>query len=353
MPLYVGGSLDLWLDKAPRSAELLLQLMHQVGHVCVIHDRSEALTLWYLEALASRPTSPPTSRYPQRYSSDEYSHASPRYAPLLCMLATPLCAHFACVVDGSDVWVLKLGDFDVSLDMATRTSVAATVGMTRIGGREDYTAPELKPPRNAKATFASDMYAVGKVFQALARFMEPSEDLLGLIESLLDPEPSRRPDARACIENRQVSPRPRRRSFVCSHPMSACQCVWCPAKDRRLKLGDMESRGACTHAGTGSLPCVCGRHCPNSLVMLFTGGSLPSPEGAKLTRRGVRFPRGKASRIAGALSCTTPRYQLVPHVGVSLGGSTEAERYPRSARSECGPFLLAAQDGMLTHYGVC
>ena len=47
--------------------------------------------------------------------------------------------------DTSGAWALRLGDFDVSLDLTARTQVMATAaGATLIGGREAYLPPEVK-----------------------------------------------------------------------------------------------------------------------------------------------------------------------------------------------------------------
>ena len=105
------------------------------------------------------------------------------------------------MLDSTDdplAWRLVLGDFDVSLDLQTRTTqLAATAGATLIGGRDEYLPPEVKPPRSERASKATDMFAVGVLFKWLARIVPRLDTpaLANLCAALTSDDPEARPSA--------------------------------------------------------------------------------------------------------------------------------------------------------------
>jgi serine/threonine protein kinase len=100
--------------------------------------------------------------------------------------------------DDPSVWRLVLGDFDVSLDLQSRTTLlAVTAGATLIGGRDEYLPPEVKPPRSQRATKATDMFAVGVLFKWLAKTVTRLDTpaLIVLCAALTNDAPEKRPPA--------------------------------------------------------------------------------------------------------------------------------------------------------------
>ena len=125
-PLYAGGTLSTWLDSKPKRSQalvstIMLQLAQAIGHLHlnnVIHS----------------------DIHPENIFIEERGQ----------------------------VYVLRLGDFDVSLDVSARSTTkfiktGVMVGATMIGGREEYFAPEVA--KEKKITTAADMWAYGIIME--------------------------------------------------------------------------------------------------------------------------------------------------------------------------------------------
>lgn len=179
MPRYAGGTLEEWLKATSPPAELVRAMMHQL-----------------LSAVA-------------------HLHASH-------VIHSDIHPSNIFMDDTSGAWALRLGDFDVSLDLTARTQVMATAaGATLIGGREAYLPPEVKPPMSQPATRAADLYSVGVLFGWLMRAVPGLETpgLLELHEHLTSDNPEGRPSAldaqqHACFTTEEAT---RRRQLDSEH----------------------------------------------------------------------------------------------------------------------------------------
>lgn len=126
MPLYSAGALNKWIRAADRSPELIRAVLRQLSQAAAHLHGHHVI------------------------HSDIH--------PTNVLMRQPK-------IGPNESWALKLGDFDVSLDLATRASASHTQGATRIGGRDARAPPELRPPRSERATPASGMYAAGMLLK--------------------------------------------------------------------------------------------------------------------------------------------------------------------------------------------
>ena len=125
-PLYTGGTLSSWLDSKPKRSQalvstIMLQLAQAIGHLHLNHVIHSDI-------------------HPENIFIEERGK----------------------------VFVLRLGDFDVSLDVSARSTTrfiktGVMVGHTMIGGREEYFAPEVA--KEKKITTAADMWAYGIIME--------------------------------------------------------------------------------------------------------------------------------------------------------------------------------------------
>eukprot|EP00041_Stephanoeca_diplocostata_P000577 m.15443 g.15443 ORF g.15443 m.15443 type:complete len:1280 (+) comp10749_c0_seq1:405-4244(+) len=101
--------------------------------------------------------------------------------------------------DGGGRWMALLGDFDVSLDVSSRTALTS---VTRIGGREDYTAPEVHVGN--RVTYKADVYALGLVIRLLrAHTTWDTGEAKGidmLVDGMLLEDPSERLDMHGVLQ---------------------------------------------------------------------------------------------------------------------------------------------------------
>lgn len=170
LPLCSGGSLDEWLVKhAPLDPGLTKALVLQLV-LAVLHLHNSKVI-----------------------------HSDIHPTNILMHDSTAENGDGASSGDGS--WIALLGDFDVSLDISSRTSTA-TSSVTRIGGRDDYTAPEVKVGN--KVTYKADVYALGLVVQALRAHTAweagMAKGIDGLVESMLTPNPDERADVHGVLQ---------------------------------------------------------------------------------------------------------------------------------------------------------
>lgn len=113
--------------------------------------------------------------------------------------------------------VARLGDFDMSADSSTRTSVArAHATMTQVGYTQGYAAPELL---RTGASAATDMYALGAT---LAEVTSRSPERDRLLLQLQVPDPEARPTADQVLRDPFFTPA---FEWVKDERRSCCICL--------------------------------------------------------------------------------------------------------------------------------
>ena len=93
----------------------------------------------------------------------------------------------------------RLGDFDVSVDDATRRTQEFGRKATAAAGTLGFLAPEVA--RGGAATYKSDMFALGQTFAAIVPRDQRPVDLSRLIDSLCAENAEARPSAEKAIEH--------------------------------------------------------------------------------------------------------------------------------------------------------
>lgn len=104
--------------------------------------------------------------------------------------------------DNGTIEKAVLGDFDVSLDLSSRTFTRRH-SATLVGGREDYMAPEVK--KSSRMTFKGDIFALGLVIKHVEVKTNwsngKSAALQALVSSMLADDEEARFDATAAIQS--------------------------------------------------------------------------------------------------------------------------------------------------------